>query len=213
MLFQFNLVSLPFGVGGPSDMDKNTATLQQALLVAGAVRSFQLVRGRPSCQTHGAGWCWVERFALPFGHFWTSCLAHLGTWYVQLLQQNWSMSNWQAKSVAVPIQSSAFVFERLTFASQSLASAKLKGRSQFKNVTLSIWNWGAWTATIERQHTRTGCFEGSTCRVLRSSLRGWQFSQAAGGMRTQSDTRWINISHNYHQLHATSCTDIIYIYI
>lgn len=33
----------------------------------------------------------------------------------------------EAKSVAVPIQSSAFVFERLTFASQSLASAKLKG--------------------------------------------------------------------------------------
>lgn len=27
----------------------------------------------------GSGWCWVERFALPFGHFWTSCLAHLGT--------------------------------------------------------------------------------------------------------------------------------------
>ena len=33
----------------------------------------------------------------------------------------------QAKSVAVPVQSSPFVFERLTFASQSLASAKLKG--------------------------------------------------------------------------------------
>lgn len=33
----------------------------------------------------------------------------------------------EAKSVAVPVQSSPFVFERLTFASQSLASAKLKG--------------------------------------------------------------------------------------